>query len=112
MDGPSLRRGLAWTGFGSVVNLGFLFAETALVAHLLPTEQYGGYVFVLTTVYVLQTLVDFGINGACTQFLASGHSGSPAPVVSTAVGFRVAILGGTALLILSAGPLVGRIELA
>ncbi len=93
------RRGVYFTGFGTLVTIISLFLETMVAVRLLSTEAYGIYVLLVAVVTFFVTIIDFGCKTAVTQFVASGDRSSQVQVVHSTLIFRLAVLAVVSVLI-------------
>jgi O-antigen/teichoic acid export membrane protein len=93
------RRGLIFTGTGSVVNLALLFVETLVVARWLPADAFGSYVLLVATVNLLLMAVDFGCKSAVTPLIAGADRPRQQAVLGTVLVFRVLVVAGSAALV-------------
>jgi len=94
----NVRRGVAWTSFGSLASLVLLFLETAIAARLLPTDEYGAYVLLVAVANAGLAFLDFGMKATATQLIATGDPERRQRVARAAFGFRLFVLGATAAL--------------
>ena len=90
------------TGIGRLVTIVFGLLCTIIYTRWLPKEEYGSFVLLQLTIYLVISLSGFGIETSLTKFLASSNEeNSKHQIINTAVYFRIitAIIASTILIV-------------
>jgi O-antigen/teichoic acid export membrane protein len=103
----AFRRGVALTGSGSVLSIGFLLLEMAVAVRFLTTEAYGLYVLLISVANFLVMVSDFGLKTSVTQMIAAALPERRGAIAHSALLFR---LGVCAVIITLLWPMQGLLS--
>jgi O-antigen/teichoic acid export membrane protein len=99
-----MRRSVYLTTSGALITLVALFLETMIAARLLPKQDYGIYVLLITVVNFLTIAVNFGGRITVTKMIAGSEGDQQVNIANSALVFRLLVLIISGVLIVLARP--------